>query len=141
MAPKVSGPSRAHERYRRREPFVPSVPDVRLEGTSLCWVEAQCNGQNEVANGTVPNGPICESRPTARKHAKRGVDEAKNAQGKGLDMAQYSDLPVRLAVVGEFGAKQGRDMPGTWLVASCTGRYTTYLCSRYREIRASTQGI
>jgi hypothetical protein len=27
-----------------------------------------------------------------------------------------------LAVVGEFGAKQGRDMPGTWLVVSCTGR-------------------
>lgn len=45
-------------------------------------------------------------------------------------MAQYSDLPVRLAVVGESGAKQGRDMPGTMARRVLHGEGIQHTCAR-----------
>lgn len=78
------------------------VSGVRPKGTSLCWVEAQCNEQQKdrVKWQMVPSRmdqsaspgdckKICKSRGRLREECARG----RTRHGP------YSDLPVRLAVV------------------------------------------
>lgn len=93
-----------------------------------------------MANGTVPNGPICEFSDCNKLCKSRGRPGEECARG-WTRHGPYSDLPVRLAIVVETGREQGRDMPGSWLIASCTGRYTTYMCTRYEDTRFHARNI